>query len=516
MSAPDVAQVVREADHRILHQVMRAVGTDEAVGLLRFASPAQITRIVDLDLWTPRPGQTDRFDPERFGEWVEALVEEDIALALAILRELGVAFTTTAISQHIAVCSRSTAEQRGLVDSAVTHEIGALVLVARRPDAFHAIVAVLDHAHAEDGAFFHDLMAECRQLSYEHLEEESGFDVLLTRRDQAMADLAFERQRRMEADGYLTRDQAVAFLAQARQPADTLRTGPDPIAHAYFRDRRVAGWDDGEAGAATTTDEPEERVSARRFLIDLLADQWQGGAPGEPLALLGPGTDGATASYARLAAHIRKSAASDPAAGRVVEQLAFLAGVLLEGGQVHDRAFTVAESSDAAAALCNLGLEVLALHPPRTVPNRRGSPSVEDAALIRAFTVGWRTIHESLCAGALQALLQVLSNVSGEANDQIADLRLLRRALLGAADRGEPWQARPALDTIAVLDAEAWVNLQHFINPCPVVPRDCVRPSGRRAARLRVHPDQFEFVSGLAQVRWAEAYLARLPAHLGL
>src|SRR4029078_9970017 len=49
-------------------------------------------------------------------------------------------------------------------------------------------------------------------------------------------------------------------------------------------------------------------------------------------------------------------------------ELAFLANALLAGVCVQSRRFTPGEASDAAAAICNLGLECWPVTPPDTCP----------------------------------------------------------------------------------------------------------------------------------------------------
>ena len=67
--------------------------------------------------------------------------------------------------------------------------------------------------------------------------ELDGLDDLLPDREQAMFDLAIDRERRREKQGYVTPAQARAFLQMSRQ----LRLGHDsvppgnPVARAYFR-----------------------------------------------------------------------------------------------------------------------------------------------------------------------------------------------------------------------------------------------------------------------------------------
>src|SRR5690349_18139032 len=69
-----VSQIAPET----LHQLIRERGLDACGDLVSLATPAQLTSVLDLDLWRHepgRPGSNDRFDIDRFGEWLEVLVE---------------------------------------------------------------------------------------------------------------------------------------------------------------------------------------------------------------------------------------------------------------------------------------------------------------------------------------------------------------------------------------------------------------------------------------------------------
>jgi hypothetical protein len=110
------------------------------------------------------------------------------------------------------------------------------LLVARRADSWDAIVAVLMSLDAERPDYFHRVMRGCRTLSNSGFEVD-GLQDLLADGDQVMFDLAFDRERRREKQGYMAPAQARAFLQMSRR----LRLGPDatpptdPIACAYFR-----------------------------------------------------------------------------------------------------------------------------------------------------------------------------------------------------------------------------------------------------------------------------------------
>ena len=71
-----LARVVPHLPPETLHQLIRYRGLDACGELVTSATPAQLTLVLDLDLWRhARPGRDEQFDADRFGEWLEVLVE---------------------------------------------------------------------------------------------------------------------------------------------------------------------------------------------------------------------------------------------------------------------------------------------------------------------------------------------------------------------------------------------------------------------------------------------------------
>src|SRR5262249_48661911 len=114
-------------------------------------------------------------------------------------------------------------------------EIGGYLIRARTADAWDAIVGLLITLSEEPPRAFHALMCGCRDLS-NSTPEEDGLDDLLLAPEQAVYDVALEREQRRSQQGYLSADDARAFLRMARQPAPgKLARSMNPIAVAYFR-----------------------------------------------------------------------------------------------------------------------------------------------------------------------------------------------------------------------------------------------------------------------------------------
>src|SRR5436190_5315860 len=76
LDTPDLGRVVPRLQPELLHRVIQTCGLEDCGELVMLATAEQLTRIFDLDLWrSASPGLEEQFDAERFGVWLEVLVE---------------------------------------------------------------------------------------------------------------------------------------------------------------------------------------------------------------------------------------------------------------------------------------------------------------------------------------------------------------------------------------------------------------------------------------------------------
>src|SRR5262249_14645147 len=196
-------------------------------------------------------GRDEQFDADRFGVWLEVLVESGAAAAAQKLAGMDVDLVIAGLAQHALVYDRAAvtpyettdgelitfyADAISVFDNGLTFDVGGYLLVARRAGSWEAIVEVLTSLDAGRPDYFHQVMRGCRSLSNSGREVD-GLDNLLPEGDQVMFDLSVDREQRREKQGYVTPAQARAFLQMSRE----LRLWSDamppanPLARAYFR-----------------------------------------------------------------------------------------------------------------------------------------------------------------------------------------------------------------------------------------------------------------------------------------
>lgn len=526
LETPQLARLVPHLPPEALYQLVRHRGLEASGELVTSATPAQLTSLLDLDLWRgPRAGGNQQFDVDRFGEWIEVLVETGDVTAARTIAGLDANLVVAGLTRYVRVFDPGIFEPTAQSDDEAVDrheamregdaihepseradglecEVGGYLVRARRSDAWDAVVALLTALAVEHDRCFHAVMQGCRRLSNSRPEID-GLDDLLRAPEQHLHEVTIEREHRLAQRGYATPADARAFLEMARRPAAT-RTA-NPIVTAYFR----AAGDASPTVDSPATDVPESVGP----VLDLLAEA--GVLADRPRALLAAPDDTDDARLVclrRLMAHLRDI--NDIAYLERGRELAFLANVLLAGCSIQSRAFTPQEASGAAAATCNLGLEQWA--------SRRQAATSADGTLpdaflvehdlIAAFEVGWSVLHSDVGLAVADQLIAMLATLHASDEDVQRGLLALRRALVAARESGTPWDARDAAEILAMIDVTAWTAVLGLLDECPVVP--AALTAIRERHTTAVSPTAFAFIDTAAQIRDIQTFMRELPAVL--
>lgn len=223
-------RLVPRLQPQVLHQVIQRRGLEGCADLLALATPAQLARVLDLDLWrSAEPAGDETLDADRFGVWLEVLMEAGASVAAEKLMGLDVHLIVAGLAHHVRVFDRAAVARIGF-------EIGGYVVEPKPNAAWDAISTLLLHLDSEHHDYFNQVMVGCRRLSNEGFEVD-GLHDLLGDAEQGMVDLAIDRDERRQKQGYLSPAQARAFLQLACQlRRDDLAAARNPVAAAYFRE----------------------------------------------------------------------------------------------------------------------------------------------------------------------------------------------------------------------------------------------------------------------------------------
>jgi hypothetical protein len=535
LDTPHLARGVPQLLPHVLHRVIQHCGLEDCGELVALATPGQLAAVFDLELWrADQPGRDEQFDADRFGVWLDVLVESGATVAAQMLADVDVDLAIVAFAQHMRVFDPAAVSPFVLMDDeempavgplndGLGCDVGGYRIVSRRSDSWDAIVAVLTSLDAEHHGYFHRLMRGCRSLS-SSTPEVDGLDDLLPDDEQVMFDLAFNRERRREQQGYVTPAQARAFLQMSRQARPGHETPPpgNPVARAYFRGLEWTTAADANSGsrrvpaASGAPSAPENSGEAVTAIFDVLLDA--GILPPQPRALL-DGAKGSARRLARIQAHMQFAGDRDQAAFSMRgQELAFLANTIAAGCSIQARPFSAREASDAAVATCNLGLENW---PPHWLPERaRGGASVVEAGaalpddflvdhdLVSVFQVGWTVLHD-VCMYAAERLIDVLTRLRCDDCEIQTGLDALRIEMTRHWQAGAPWRARDALDVMTSLDMPAWATLLGLIDECSVIHAGIGVSQGSRARAISA--TAFEFISENSQIACIHEFMRLLP-----
>jgi hypothetical protein len=209
------------------------------------------------------------------------------------------------------------------------------------------------------------------------------------------------------------------------------------------------------------------------------------------------------------------------------EELAYLANTLMAGCSIQSRPFTAQEASDAAVAVCNLGLENWGLEnwglensglenwPPHWLAaNTTSLPGsfLFDHDLVSVFQVGWAVLHNNVSMYAAEQLIGVLTRMHCDDSEIQMWIDGLRIKLAKHWRDRAPWRARDALDVIAVMDMPACAALLALIDECPVL--HSVVGASKDSRTLSVTASDFEFISENSQVASVREFMQSLPERL--
>lgn len=486
---PQLARAVPRLPPEVLHAVITHCGLQECGALLTLATTEQLSAVFDLDLWkTDCPGAEARFDAARFCEWLEVLVDADPTVAAARLANMDVALVVAGLSPHVTVFDpavfSAAVEPSGadVVSNAgrergIHADIGGYIVIARRADAWDAIVEALLALDEHQPDTFQRVMRACRMLSNSGREVD-GLDDLLPDAEQARFDLSLSREQRRDRLGFLPPQQAHAFLDSARRIRLDVEPPQDHVMFAAYQRSlasasAVAGVIEVLRGAGVLGDTTRARLPAAR--------------------------DERSPVNAALNHYLQCCAESGDAAWMARDQeLAFLANALVGGCSVQGRPCTPSEAMDAVAATCNLGLEYWPRH----------WRAASSHGLVTIFQVGWSVLHREVSMVAAERLADALDNVRSSDRDLQFELHALRRELHRQRKLGMPWRARGRLDVLAPLDLPAWAALTALLDECPVMLANVSAPGGRQPHT--VNPSEFQFIASARDVGSVHSFLRSL------
>ena len=419
LDEPDLPALVQALPASALGRIVQQVGLEDSGELLQFASPEQLSELIDHDSWrSGAPGEDEAFDDRRFALWLEVMLEcgedwvadklvamsEDL-LTLALQRQLLVLDTDQLAALLHGDGDELELAEKALADCA-SEELDRYLLIARHPDGWDTLLAVLLALDKNHHDFLERVLERCCQISHDYVEDSGGLYDVLDAEELLESDVAGEREDRRAAQGYIAPSRAAHFLKLAlATPLSTLLAEDDSITRTYFRELAPTTRSGRPPGAVTARNSPP---NALLTLLESARDELETDERAAPAPRLGSGAH-APEPAAAFRVAVQALAAQNPALhARRLEELAYLANVLIAGASHDGRRYRNQEAAEAALALCELGLaHVLG---ERENDAERALAAVTQHSAPQLLSVAWQLLHREELPERWRGLLRYRSH----------------------------------------------------------------------------------------------------------
>ncbi|MCB9644655.1 MAG: hypothetical protein H6728_16395 [Myxococcales bacterium] len=446
LDRPAWSLAVRGLASEELWRLVDHIGLADASEVLSLATTEQLVSLLDEALWKQdTPGEEASFDAAQFALWLEVMLEAGTGFVVQCLLEMSEDLLVWAIHQQVFVLdldaifmelSMSGDDEEEMLlekalESSLYEEFGEYCVLARKHEAWDALMEVFTALDRDHHSFLHRLLERCCAISSDFSEREGGWYEVLTSDEMLESDVRAEREDKRASQGYVSPSMAKSFLrlVEVSSLASLLDpTQRDPVTTAYIRELAPVtqrGRGKVSARSVPSTEETMEPYEAARVLIRelekegvfeqsprLLFEDPRRLGPSRPLAALASGKqeEKGLARIVDISSEELEDAAQDVFELRFTralrglrhsfpeifmeraEELQYVSNVLLSGVAFQERAFRPVESVEAALSVCQLGLERLSLE--------RTQDTAEEILrayhLEQIFLVGWAILYEEV------------------------------------------------------------------------------------------------------------------------
>ena len=285
LDQPELPALVQSLEAGVLTRLIHHVGLEDAGEIVALATVDQLRQVFDEDLWTSETaGREAVFNAERFGVWLEILLESGADFAARKVGEMDEDLVTLGLSRLVLVVGlddlalRMGADHRSAADdmldkvleSTLNLELDGYLVMARSQARWDAVCALLAELNQSDYALLGRLLERSSRITGEVIEDNGTLFDVLSADDMLEADMAAEREERREHKGFVTAMAAADFLRKARHTPLKKIIGArtlDPAVAAYLKRSDVKNADAAAPGpeASSATGTGRQGVDTVRF-----------------------------------------------------------------------------------------------------------------------------------------------------------------------------------------------------------------------------------------------------------
>jgi len=415
---PQLPAYIARLNGPTLSRLVQHVGKEDAQELLAFATPEQITDLIETDTWdSASPGAEETFSPEKFLEWLEIWSDMGPAVLAKQLQNLGSQIFALTLSNYVVVVDTDEVGVSGPVE-----RFDRFGVMPEDEESWPLILQFLGEIWDEEPAYLEEALAYCclrRSLTVEKTH--------ITANEALAPDVAGNRDRHRRERGHVTPTSSLAFLQGIRtRSLQSLLLGNqyDPFkAMQINQQERMTGTSkppqektSSPAMKQSQHADPADDTGAQLAELAILLEPILGTSPeAQQLLLSGP----AAKSGLYLDEQLHKLAMRNAdAMERRCNEIIYLANVLVEGTSLQGKRLTETEATRCVSLTCNLGLMYCVFESPWDEEDVLLSELLEtDPGLIKIFAIGFRLIvelpekvrsalHRALLAPTLQRRLR--------------------------------------------------------------------------------------------------------------
>lgn len=487
---PELPAIIRSLDAGVLTRLIRHVGLEDSAEIVSLATMSQLERVFDEDLWSSSaPGQEEVFDAERFGLWLEIMLESGSVFAARRIMALDEALLTLALCRLVLVvdvdelalrmcdCHRLPEDDilDKVLESTLNQEFDSFLVLARNSSRWEAIRTILVELNELDYAMLNRLLERCCRISWEYIEDNGGLFDVLTADEMLESDMAAGRNARRESRGFVSASAAAGFLKLTRTTTlneiiDSRTT--DTAMRSFYK---AAGARTAAAPIDREDIEPSRKIPSRHAELDVthFLEMLKAAEvlPASDLPRLS-NTGKSEGHQPPLWHAMRLINRTHPSlyTERLVE-LADLSNILISGCSFQGRVFRPVEAAEAALSSCNLGGEHL-LGDYAAPSGEAMADLLREQPFIKLFQIGWKILYHHVVRFSAKVVLECCERQISELSnpEHVDELSLLADILRFKIEAGRPWAFDDQLDKLHIFwDGESLEALKALLQEYPTI-----------------------------------------------
>ena len=505
LDTPELPAVIQRLDAEVLTKLIRHVGLEDSAEIVSLATAEQLKGVLDEDLWHGEaPGLDETFDSERFGLWLEIMMESGSDFAARKVMELDEDLVTLGLCGLVLVLDLHDPILRfgrdeytddriveKVLDGSLNMEFGRYLMISKNESSWDAVCALMAALNERDYETMVRLLSRCCWASGEEMEENGGLYHVLTAGEMLEEDVFSERTERREKKGFVTPTSAAIFLSQARSTALTEIVAAqtiDPITGAYFRAiESEAKWADRSRPVDETSEKGTSGSIQTKVARLTQTIQNADGLPASDQQLLGHDGAGSRDHLLPLARAMEAINQTDPNLfSQRLREFSYLSNTLISGCKFQGRAFRPKEAAEAAFSACNLGSEYLLEKDAKSESDRSVdllTALLKGHHLVKLFQVGWKILFDNVVLHTAKGVLEFIRQRKGKMTDpeQARETAHMIHLLRSCISSGRPWDFDDQADDLQMfLDGGTIEAIKALMQPYPTLSEAICKKEGHR------------------------------------